>query len=130
MNLAGSFETCRHDDGMSAFTNWQEVRIQEQEHGGSGSPRSLAVLLLDDLADAGVQVGGECLVLAPAARSGACSTAEQQAAQLTVDCSVAPRALRNSLPTVSRLKDSIVGIVHRGQTHSVKSCPRRCLACR
>ncbi|KAL4446253.1 hypothetical protein ABPG77_003060 [Micractinium sp. CCAP 211/92] len=49
----------RHDDGMSAFTNWQEVRVQEQEHGGSGSPRSLAVLLLDDLADAGVQVGDE-----------------------------------------------------------------------
>lgn len=49
----------RHDDGMSAFTNWQEVRIQEQEQGGSGSPRALTVLLLDDLADAGVQVGDE-----------------------------------------------------------------------
>ncbi|KAL4423819.1 hypothetical protein ABPG75_001120 [Micractinium tetrahymenae] len=49
----------RHDDGMSAFTNWQEVRIQEQEQSSSGSPRALTVLLLDDLVDAGVQVGDE-----------------------------------------------------------------------
>lgn len=49
---------------MSAFTNWQEVRIQEREQAGSGSPRPLTVLLLDDLADAGVQVGGAPLGLA------------------------------------------------------------------
>lgn len=88
--------SCRHDDGMSAFTNWQEVRIQEQEQGGSGSPRALTVLLLDDLADAGVQVGGGCpsLGLPPAGQTHCqqnCSCkalrCAQGAAFLPVECS-------------------------------------------
>lgn len=49
----------RHCEGMSIFTNWQEVRMQEQSQASSASGAPLSVLLLDDLADLGVQVGHE-----------------------------------------------------------------------
>lgn len=50
----------RHVEGGSLFTNWQEVRVQEQSQGSAaaGAPRSITVLLQDDLADQ-AQVGGE-----------------------------------------------------------------------
>lgn len=49
-------------EGGSLFTNWQEVRVQEQSQGSvaAGAPRSLTVLLQDELADQ-AQVGGEFL---------------------------------------------------------------------
>ena len=51
---------CRHCEEVSLFTNWQEIRIQEhsQASASTGSPKALAVLPQDDLADA-CQVGGE-----------------------------------------------------------------------
>ena len=50
-------------EGGSLFTNWQEVRVQEQSQGSAaaGAPRSLTVLLQDELADQ-AQVGGEYLI--------------------------------------------------------------------
>ena len=50
---------CRHCEEVSLFTNWQEIRIQEHSQASSstGTPKALAVLLQDDLADC--QVGGE-----------------------------------------------------------------------
>ncbi|KAI7846329.1 hypothetical protein COHA_000166 [Chlorella ohadii] len=50
----------RHVEGGSLFTNWQEVRVQEQSQGSvaAGAPRSLTVLLQDELADQ-AQVGDD-----------------------------------------------------------------------
>ena len=53
----------RHCEEVALYTNWQEVRIQDQmqqgSSGGAGAHKGgLTVLLLDDLADT-CQVGGE-----------------------------------------------------------------------
>ncbi|KAL4853474.1 putative DNA helicase MCM9 [Chlorella vulgaris] len=58
----------KHCEEAAVYTNWQQVRVQEQASssygcggsggGGSGTPRALSVLLLDELADS-CQVGEE-----------------------------------------------------------------------
>jgi hypothetical protein len=50
----------RHCEEEATYTNWQELRVQEHvaESSTVGTPKSLTVLLQDDLADS-CQVGGK-----------------------------------------------------------------------
>lgn len=120
---------CRKCEEEATYTNWQELRVQEHNSASPtvGAPKSLTLLLQDDLADS-CQVGGKpcgcCYACAVCAKGTACGLCNACA---VVACMAAKLAVR--FGRLTSLCARMMQMLWRSQVSSCVSLGLSYLAC-